>query len=59
MGLFGKILKLGMDVVTTPISVVSDVFTMGGAAIDKPSEVVKKFKQIGEDWDEIKDDLDK
>lgn len=59
MGLFGKIFKLGMDVVSTPISIVSDVFTMGGAAIEKPSEVVKKFNQIGEDWNEIKDELDK
>lgn len=59
MGLFGSIVKLGMDVVTTPVAVVSDVFTMGGAATETESAIVKKVEQISEDWDEIKEEATK
>lgn len=59
MGLFGSIVKLGMDVATTPISIVSDVFTMCGAATETESEIKKKVEQIAEDWDEIKEEVTK
>lgn len=59
MGLFGKIVKLGMDVVTTPIAVVSDIVTLGGAATETESEIKKKAEQVKEDWNEIREDASK
>ncbi len=47
-----------MDVITTPIAVIKDIATLGGAITDEPSAIGKKFDQIEEDWDDIKYDLD-
>lgn len=42
MGLFGKLLKTTIDIATTPIDVVKDVATLGGAITDEESALVKK-----------------
>ena len=60
MGLFGKLIKLGLDVVETPIAVVKDVVTLGGAINDKnQSYTSDKIEDIGYDYQKIKDELDK
>ena len=59
MGLFGKILKLGMDIVESPVAVVKDVVTMGGVLTDKErSYTMSKLEDVQDDWDSIKDSLD-
>jgi len=58
MGLFGKMLKLGMDIVEAPVSVVKDVVTLGGALTDKKPYTMSKLEDIQDDWDSIKDSLD-
>lgn len=57
MGLFGKLINLGIDIATSPIAIVSDVITLGGSANDSGSRIVGKVNQIAEDLIEIKDDL--
>jgi len=57
MGLFSSIAKLALDVVTTPIAVVSDVITLGGAVNETESKVKEKGEQLAEDWDEIRKKL--
>jgi len=58
MGFFGNLAKLAMDVVETPVSVVKDVVTMGGALTDqKKPYTAQSLEDIGKDWDEMKEDL--
>jgi hypothetical protein len=58
MGLFGSILKGAMDVVTTPIAVVKDAVTLGGALTDEDKPYTQqKLEQLEEDWDEVKDNV--
>jgi hypothetical protein len=60
MGLLGKILKTGLDVVTTPVEIIKDVATMGGAVNGEDEPYTKKhLRQLGEDVEEIRDECDK
>lgn len=59
MGIFGSIIRLGMDLVETPIAITKDVFTAGGALTDQDEPyTVKKLKDIQKDWDKTKDEID-
>lgn len=59
MGFFGKLTKLALDVIETPIAVIKDVATLGGALTDKDEPyTLKKLKDIGNDYEEMKDSLD-
>ena len=40
MGLFGKLLKTTIDIVTTPIDIVKDAVTLGGTLTDEDEPVV-------------------
>ena len=56
MGLFGKILKTGFDVVTLPIDVVKEVdAAMSG---DPNSPIKDKANRILEDLEEVRDEID-
>lgn len=59
MGLLGKILKTGIDMVTIPADVVKDVITLGGEVNDEESAIKKKFERLGKDVEEIRDEADK
>jgi hypothetical protein len=60
MGLLGKLGRLVMDVVETPVAVVKDIATMGGALTDQETPyTVQKLKDIGTDAENIKDEIDK
>lgn len=59
MGLFGKLIKTGIDLVTIPVDVVKDTLTMGGALNDEESAVKKKLERLGDDVEEIRDAADK
>jgi len=59
MGLFGKILKTALDVATTPIDIVKDVVTLGGAITDEESALVKKARRLSEDLEETRNEVDK
>jgi hypothetical protein len=59
MGLFGKLLKTGLDVVTAPIEVVKDVVTLGGLNTDQDeSYTSKRLKRLADDAEEVRDEVD-
>lgn len=59
MSIFGKLLKTGLDVVTTPIDVVKDVATLGGTLTgERQTYTGKKIERLGDDLEEIRDSLD-
>jgi len=58
MGLFGSLAKLGVDVVTAPLSVAADVVTLGGTVSGRKEPFsVSRTKEIGEDLEDILDDI--
>lgn len=60
MSIFGKLLKTGLDVITTPVDVVKDVATLGGALTgERQTYTGKKLERLGDDVEEIRDELDK
>lgn len=60
MSIFGKILKTGLDVVTTPIDVVKDVATLGGTLTgERQTYTGKKLERLDADLEEIRDEADK
>ena len=52
MGLFGSIIKLGLDIVETPIAIVKDVATIGENDYTK-----NKLEDISDDYDEFKNKI--
>jgi hypothetical protein len=59
MSIFGKILKTGFDIVTTPIDVAKDVVSLGGV-LDGHDEsyTAKKLKRLQRDAEDMRDELD-
>lgn len=59
MGLFGKLLKTGFDAVTSPVEIVKDVVTLGGAMTEEDEPyTVKRLRRLAEDAEEIRDGID-
>lgn len=59
MGLFGKLIQGAVDVATTPIDIVKDVATLGGALTDEDEPyTVQKARKLAEKAGEIYDELD-
>lgn len=59
MSFFGKLGKMVMDVVETPIAVIKDVATMGGVLTDRDETyTAEKLGDIQDDWDDMKDELE-
>lgn len=59
MSIFGKLLKTGLHVVTTPIDIVKDVATLGGALTDQAKPyTAQKLQKLGDDLEEIEDEID-
>lgn len=55
MGFFGSLTKLALDIVETPVAIVKDVATMGGALTDqKIPYTEQKFREMGKDYDRVK-----
>lgn len=57
MGLFDKLLKTTIHIATTPLDIVKDVVTLGGDDFNETA-TEKKFKKIGNDFDEIENEID-
>lgn len=58
MGFFGKMVKAAIDTASLPVAVLKDMATMGGVTTDQRSPyTIKKFKDIGRDIEEAKDEL--
>lgn len=52
MSLFGKVVKLVVNVAALPVEVVKDVFTLGGVATENGQPyTVERVKKIVEDAD--------
>jgi len=59
MSIFGKLLKTAVDVVTSPVAVVKDIATLGGAITDQRKPyTAQKLDQLGDDLEEIREELD-
>jgi hypothetical protein len=52
MGLFGSIIKLGLDIVETPIAIVKDVATFG-----EYEYTSDKLEEVSDDYNKFKDKL--
>ena len=60
MGIFGKILKLVITVVETPVAVVKDIATMGAELTDeKGTYTGRKLRELEDDVQDIKDECSK
>jgi hypothetical protein len=60
MGLFGSLLKTVIDVVETPVAMIKDVATMGGALTDQDKPYTQqKIEEISEDWYDAKKGIKK
>lgn len=58
MGLFGKLIALTIDTATLPLNAAKDVVTLGGAATDEESSVMRKLRKLQEEVDELGEDDD-
>lgn len=59
MSIFGKLLKTTLDVVTSPVAVVKDIATLGGAVTGRQQTYTgEKLDQLGDDVQEIREELD-
>lgn len=53
MGIFSALTKIAVDVITLPVDVVKDVFTLGGIATDEEKPyILQKLDQIKKDSEE-------
>lgn len=52
MGIWGSITNLALDVVTVPVAVVADVFTLGGFVMDDEPYTPRAIKKVVEDLTE-------
>lgn len=60
MGIFRKLLKTGIHVVTTPIEVVKDVATLGGLNTGRDeSYTSERLRKIAEDGGEVEREIDR
>ena len=57
MGIFGKLIKTAIDIATTPIDLIKDAATLGGAITDEESALVKKAHRLKEDVEEMRDEV--
>jgi hypothetical protein len=54
----GGLTKLAMNIVETPVAIVKDVATMGGALTDQDKPYTQQqLENCQEDWDAIKEGL--
>lgn len=59
-GFVNKLVKAGMDLVELPVAVVKDTLTLGGSITDQDEPyTIQKLKEVGEDYDAAKAELDK
>lgn len=59
MGLFKQITKTGIDIATTPVEIIKDVTTFGGALTEQDLPyTIKRLKEICEDIDDLPDSID-
>jgi hypothetical protein len=59
MSLFGKLLKSGFDLVTTPVEIVKDVVTLGGAMTEKQEPyTVQRLRRLAADAEEVREELE-
>jgi hypothetical protein len=50
MGLFGKLVGLGVNIVTTPVAIVKDVVSLGGSIDNNgKSHTLEHLEKIAED----------
>jgi hypothetical protein len=52
MGLFGKLVKTAVNVVTLPLDITQDVVTLCNSATDGKSSTLKKLEKIKEEADD-------
>ena len=59
MSFFGKLGRLTLDLIETPVAIIKDVATMGGSLTDQDEPYTKqKLNDLQDDYDGLKDSLD-
>jgi hypothetical protein len=59
MGFFSSLTKMTMTLIETPVAVVKDVATLGGALTDQDTPyTAQKLEEVTENWKDAKDSLD-
>jgi hypothetical protein len=59
MGLFKKLIKTGLNVITAPVDIVKDVATLGGLVTDQNElYTIQKAKKILKNTEEIQGEID-
>jgi hypothetical protein len=59
MGFFSSLTKMTMTLIETPVAVVKDVATLGGALTDQDTPyTAQKLEEAAENWQDAKDSLD-
>jgi hypothetical protein len=59
MGFFSSLTKMTMTLIETPVAVVKDVATLGGALTDQDTPyTAQKLEEVAENWKDAKDSLD-
>lgn len=60
MGLLGKLIKTGINLIEVPIAIVKDTATMGGALTDQDIPyTAQKAKEIGKTLEQVKKEVEK
>lgn len=53
MKIFGQLIRTAVNIVTVPVALAKDVFTLGGVATDQPSPyIVQKLQQLKDEASE-------
>lgn len=59
MGFLGKLGRLTLDLIETPVAIVKDVVTLGGAITEESKPyTAQKLDDIADDYEGLKDSLD-
>lgn len=51
MKLITQLVRTAVNVMTLPVAVVKDIYTLGGVATERESYIVEKLRQIKEEAD--------
>lgn len=58
MSIFGNLIRVGLDIVETPIALGKDVLTMGGTLADRDEPFTKdKLKELEKNYKKLKKEL--
>lgn len=58
MSFLSKLVKVGLNIVETPIAIVKDTVTLGGVLTDRDTTYTEeKLEELEDDYEDMKDEL--